>query len=247
MKICDMHAHLLPGIDDGSDSWETTMAMIRLSRRSGVRVIIATPHNIPWEKHHNTDRVASLCREAQKRAEEENIDIRVLPGQEIYYHHGTVNDLDSGQALTLAGTSFVLVEFNEMIPYTDLRMAVMALIRSGYTPIIAHFERFPCLQEKGRIQEIKEAGAKIQSNIHAMAHMGTFSATRRFVRTQYRHEIIDFVSSDMHNMTTRSPIRAEDMDWYRQHLPDDYRRKIFWNNAKMLFDNEKGSREEPFG
>lgn len=233
-----MHTHLLPGIDDGSDSWETTMEMIRLSWRSGVRTIIATPHNLPWEEHHNTKLVPKLCREAQRRAEGKNLDIRIFPGQEIYYHHGTVKDLDEGKALTLANTNFVLIEFPENVSYTDLKSAVMQLIRSGYIPVIAHFERFPCLQEKGRLEEIKEAGAKIQTNIHALSHMGTFSYERRFLKTQYRREMIDFVSSDMHNVTTRSPILTEDLNWYRQHLPETYRRKIFWNNAAMLLKNE---------
>ena len=48
--MIDIHSHILPGVDDGSDSMETSVGMLRMAEGSGVKVIAATPHcNIPGE------------------------------------------------------------------------------------------------------------------------------------------------------------------------------------------------------
>src|SRR6516164_6934957 len=42
--MIDIHCHILPGIDDGSPSWEITAEMCRMAAEDGVRHIVATPH-----------------------------------------------------------------------------------------------------------------------------------------------------------------------------------------------------------
>ena len=42
--IIDMHAHILPGIDDGSRDWDESRRMLEESYRQGIRYIVATPH-----------------------------------------------------------------------------------------------------------------------------------------------------------------------------------------------------------
>lgn len=236
MEICDMHAHLLPGIDDGSGSWETTLEMIRLSYESGVREIIATPHNLPWKKGNHADQVPYLCREAEKKAKNIlDISIRIFPGQEIYYHRETLSDLECGRALTLAGSRYVLIEFDESAPFETVRFASDQLARGGYIPVIAHFERFLCLRKAERIRELKAIGAMIQSNVHAPAHFGRFSTDRRWILRQYKAGIVDFVSSDMHNITSRPPIQRKDLEWFQKQIPESYLRKIFGDNARKIF------------
>ncbi len=237
MNICDIHSHLLPGIDDGSDSWDTTMKMIRISWKSGVRKIIATPHNLPWEKKHNTSKVAELCREAERRARDDlQMPMKIYPGQEIFFHRDTIHDLDEGNALTLGQSNYVLVEFPENVPYEELKYGVVQLTRQGYQPILAHFERFPCLRKSGRVDEIRELGIRIQSNIHAMRNFGRFSADRRWLKSQYKNHKIDFIASDMHNLSSRRPIEPEDLEWYQKNLPELYVNKLFWKNAQAVLE-----------
>lgn len=231
LNICDIHTHLLPGIDDGSDSWEETMEMVRTAYVGGVRMIIATPHFLPWEKEHNTMKVRPLCEELSRRIQAvQDIQMEVYPGQELYYYGGLVDDLDSGRALALGSTRNVLIEFSEDVSFDAMQKAVIRLTRSGYRPVIAHFERFGCLREKGRVAQIRELGAGIQSNIHAVQ----LRENRFWLKRQYRARSVDYIGSDMHNTESRPPIILEDLVWYGRHLPQEYLRQVMSENGRKL-------------
>lgn len=228
MNICDIHTHLLPGIDDGSDSWEETMEMVRAAYAGGVRTIIATPHFLPWEEEHNTGKVRPLCEELAGRIRaEQDIHMEIYPGQELYYYGGLTDDLDSGRALTLAGTRNVLIEFAEAVSFDAMQMAVIRLTRGGYRPVIAHFERFACLRERGRVGQIRELGAGIQSNIHAVQ----LRENRFWLKRQYRAGAVDYIGSDMHNTKSRPPVMPQDLVWYERHLSEDYLRQVMSGNG----------------
>ena len=231
MYICDIHSHLLPGIDDGSPDWETTMRMLKASRDAGVQEIIATPHYLPWHRHNIAKKIPELCREAETRAKRDlGIDIRIYPGEELYYHRELPDALAEGRALTLANSRSVLVEFPEQAAWSDLQFAAGQLGRSGYQMILAHFERYGALRRPGRIDELLSMGVRIQSNIGEM-NGGFWNSTRRWLIRQYREERIHFVGSDMHNLSTRPPIKASSLEWFQQNLPEGYRKKIFHDNA----------------
>ncbi|MDO4418704.1 MAG: hypothetical protein Q4C02_10565, partial [Eubacteriales bacterium] len=148
--IWDIHSHCLPGIDDGAKDWEMSLRMLQASWDSGVRTVIATPHYLPWRSHPlGADLVRDLCTEAEDRCRRElGIRLRILPGEELYFHNSIVEDLREGRALTLAGTRTVLVEFSERVPWTELSAGLIQLCRSGYRPILAHAERYGCLRKE---------------------------------------------------------------------------------------------------
>lgn len=66
MHICDIHSHILPGIDNGSPDWETTMAMLKDAWKAGVREIIATPNYLPWQKHPIAQKIQPFARRQSK-------------------------------------------------------------------------------------------------------------------------------------------------------------------------------------
>lgn len=231
MHICDIHSHILPGIDDGSPDWETTMTMLKDAWRAGVREIIATPHYLPWQKHPIAQKVPDLCREAEQRAARDlGIEMKIFPGEELYYHRELPEALEEGKALTLAGSRSILVEFPETAAWSDLQFAAGQLGRSGYQMILAHFERYRSLRTSGRVEELLAMGVRIQSNIGEM-NGGFWNSTRRWLIRQYRAERIHFVASDMHNLSTRPPMKASSLVWFEKNLTESYRNKIFRDNA----------------
>ena len=57
MIYCDIHTHILPGIDDGAADWKMSLGMVKASWKAGVRTIIATPHFLPWKEDNHTGQV----------------------------------------------------------------------------------------------------------------------------------------------------------------------------------------------
>ena len=81
----DIHSHVLPGLDDGSQSMEQSLAMLRIACEQGIETIVATPHNMPGKGRPDRERVEEEVRRLQKAAVERGIPVRLSQGCEYYY------------------------------------------------------------------------------------------------------------------------------------------------------------------
>lgn len=237
IRITDIHTHLLPGIDDGAKDWNTCMKMIRKSWRAGVRVIIATPHFLPWEKDQDPLRIYRLCEEAQKKAEEElGINMAIYPGNEIYYHTDMLENIRKKKALTLAGSRYVLIEFPEDVTYEILFRGIRDLVNAHLEPVIAHVERYHCLRKPGRMEELLNMGARFQMNAGAFQG-GFLDETSRWSKKVLQKHQIHFVASDMHNTDTRPPLSKNRLEWPTKKLNETYLKEILSKNSAKIIKN----------
>ena len=151
-NMFDIHCHFLPGVDDGSDSMETTVSLLEADARDGVTDIIVTPHfrrrmfeppmSLIWKQF---DRV-------QEKANE--MGLRLYLGCEYHAHVDMAEALDEHFRPTMAGSWYVLTEFSEDTPERVIRERTLELRSHGYIPIIAHLERYVyfCVKN-GRLPE----------------------------------------------------------------------------------------------
>lgn len=234
----DIHAHVLPGIDDGAKDWDMSMNMIQKSFDAGVRHIIATPHYLPWQKHNAAKKdIGLLCAEANRRIQKElGEDIEILPGQEIYYHVDILKDLAEGKAQPLAGGKHVLVEFAENIPFSEMMAAAGKFRRSPFRVVAAHFERYEALRKQENLEQFLQAGVLLQSNIGEMKK-GLFDSGKRFLQKAYAAGLVSFTASDMHNLSSRPPISEESLKWFRNRLDPAYMEDLFCTNPEKLPGN----------
>nr|MBC8227965.1 histidinol-phosphatase [bacterium] len=82
--MVDIHAHIIPGVDDGAESMEDSIAMLQKSSVSGVDIIVATPHLMPGSYMVSSEGRDEILLKLRKRVTELNIPIEVLPGRECY-------------------------------------------------------------------------------------------------------------------------------------------------------------------
>lgn len=106
--VIDVHAHILPGIDDGSRDWDESRRLLEESYRQGIRYIIATPH---YSRRGLPSDIYDLSEKLKEEARKIAPDFQIGLGQETYYHEGLIENLKNGRALTLDGSQYVLVEF----------------------------------------------------------------------------------------------------------------------------------------
>lgn len=234
-EIWDIHTHLLPGIDDGAKDWETCLAMIARSVQLGVTHIVATPHYLPWKENDNPDKIRKLCVEAEQKARKSlDREITILPGQEIYFHEDMLEGLRSGRILTMADTSFVLVEFGLDVTAGMLYQHLMRIRSASYYPILAHAERYGALRENGRLEELISSGVKIQLNIQSLEG-SWFDSTAVWCRKRLLRREADFLSTDMHNLTSRPPFKKESFSWLDRKIDASYRKALLGENAAEIF------------
>lgn len=234
MKKIDIHCHVLPKLDDGSASFAESLQMLKLAYKQGIEAVIATPHASHQFKEVSPEDIKNLCRALEIRAQKEvSPDFKIYPGQEIFYSSDTLEKLERGQLLTMAGSDYILLEFMPNVPYSEIFGAVRELTMARYRPILAHVERYGVLRVKGRIEELLEAGAYTQMNYRRIGGKW-YEETVRWCRKMLKQGNIHFLATDMHNTKSRKPETIPAETWMGKHLEKADRRAMLYGNAEKM-------------
>lgn len=236
-RVCDIHSHILPGIDDGARNIEETMQALRQAYQQGLRAVIATPHYYPERYEPTAQTVLDLCREVKKQCRQEGMDIRIYPGQECFYYSGLADKLDQGEVLTLADSRYVLTEFLPDSPYVQMQQGLAQLQQHGYRPVLAHFERYECLEREERLQELKNRGILLQMNFDTFTqkkHWFQKNPWRRLLQ----NGMVDLVGSDCHGTHFRPYHAQESLQWMEQHLNSEICQRILVRNVQRILRKE---------
>lgn len=173
--MIDIHSHILPGVDDGASSMKESLHMLSMARRQGITDVFATSHYSKAFPNRDPEKLRRLRDELMSRANRpvQGLEgkvkckrpIRIWTGQEIFYSNSVIRLLEEGKLLTLADSNYVLVEFMPSVPYSEICTAVRNLSRAGYTPVVAHAERYRCLRKGKRVEELIDLEALIQMTL----------------------------------------------------------------------------------
>lgn len=240
MKKIEMHCHILPGIDDGAEDMKQSLQMLHIAMEHEIVGAIVTPHGSARDaSRERVEKIRRLCRIFRAHAEHRlDICFPVFPGQEILYSSEVRKCLDEGKLMTMADTSYVLLEFMPSTPYSMLYGAVREMRMGGYVPIMAHVERYNALREGDRLAELAEAGAKIQMNYSSVG--GSIrSQTTRWCRKQLEEQWVDFLSTDMHDPVHRKPDTSSADRWMQKHLDEEYIRLLVQGNARAILEEKR--------
>ena len=236
IRVTDIHAHLIPGIDDGSRYMDMTMEMIHCAYRQGERGILLTPHG---DGVRYTDTLEKGWKEIRKRCSEQYPDLKLGQGCELYLYPGVEKDciegLRQGTYLPLNGTKYVLVEFSQSgIPFDDIQEIVLELKAAGWIPVIAHAERY-YRSYKGieDVRWLKNQGCRLQINVYSLAGESN-QRIGDLAREMVAEKLIDFLGTDAHRMNHRPPKIANGMKELMEIAEADYVKRIAYENAREL-------------
>lgn len=233
-NMIDIHAHILPGVDDGARSMEEACELVKMLVDAGFTSIIATPH---YSRRRGTEGYDTVFRELKEKLQIECPEFRLYLGHETYYHEELAERLKEGNAYTLAGSRYVLVEFDNGVSFQTIRRAIRRLITTGYLPILAHMERYHCLREKKYLDEVLSSGCYLQMNYESLeGHW--FQSEVRWCRNLVKEGHIDFLGTDVHRVDYRPPKIEKAMDWLEKHVDEGLLRRITCDNAKCVIQNK---------
>ncbi len=229
----DIHTHILPGMDDGAENMETARQMLRQAKENNVEDIVVTSHYCPerwlWDREKYLDRFQALQAEAEKEK------IRLYPGNEIYYTSHIPEALEKGACLSLNGGRYILIEFDYHIWEGAMEQALVSLQYEGYTPVIAHAERYRCLTESDQlIQRLSEQGMVIQVNSDSVIEAHRRRLRRSPVKRWLRQKIIHAVASDSHDARLRPNRMRECGAILEKYYGTDYARALLRENPERI-------------
>lgn len=246
-NVIDIHSHILPALDDGAKDWEQSDAMLSIAYRQGIKTIIATPHYMPDSKKGNSERILKRVKMLQDHAEEYDYDMNIYAGNEVYYHEEVPDLLDEGEILTLAGSTYVLVEFSPADDARYIRNALRNIQAFGYKPVIAHVERYEniCKKPFDKIEELRQMGILVQVNMSTIeGRMG--KKMQRIVMKLLKKQMVDLLGTDAHSDGHRSPQAEGCVAILQKKLPSDYVDRLLYKNAEMIIQDgiENGTEDQ---
>ena len=199
----DIHCHIVPDIDDGSNSTDESVAMAHIADRDGTKTLIATPHQLGANHRVTVDAIKEGVASLRERLQAENIDVAILPGADIRIDPELPKLLKQGEVLTLADRGrHVLLELPHDT-YYPLDRLLKSLRKQGLIGILSHPERNRgIIQDPSVMWDVIEAGGLLQ--ITAASLTGAFgSSCQEIAELAVDEGLVHFIASDAHDTKHR--------------------------------------------
>lgn len=195
--MTDYHSHLLPGVDDGVQTVEESLEILRLYEQLGIREVWFTPH-IMEDIPNTTAGLRSRFEQFQKHY---TGNIRLHLAAEYMLDNLFKERLAHRDLLPL-GTegNHLLVETSYFNPPMDLYGMLEKIKSAGFIPVLAHPERYTYMGEKD-YQRLKQAGVKFQSNLPSLVG-GYGNPIQKKAERLHAHNMINLYGTDTHTFSS---------------------------------------------
>lgn len=238
MVMVDLHCHLLPEIDDGSKSMETSLRLAKKATENGVTHALLTPHHMNGRYVNHKQDVIRRTKEFQEQLRSHDIRLTVFPGQEVRINGQLLNALDEDDILFAdTGNRYLMLEFpDDDVPYYTNQM-IFDIQQRGITPVIVHPERnTKIMTEPDQIYQLLEKGCL--SQITASSYVGTFGKkVEKFSRQLIEAGQGYVFASDAHDL----PGRKYEMRQAFEKMQSEFGKTIvnrYQQNARSIINGE---------
>lgn len=196
--MIDIHSHILNNVDDGSNSLESTIEMLKKAEQAEFTDIILTPHYIEGYYENTKSKIKTNISNLKKEVYKENIVTQLYQGNEILLTEKTPDLLSKSKISTLANSRYILFELPFSNKLLNLSQIIFKIKANGYIPILAHPERYSYIQENpNNLIEIIKSGVLVQSNYGSFA--GQYGKTaKQTAEILLQNRLIHFLGSDTH-------------------------------------------------
>lgn len=211
-QITDIHAHILPDLDDGPASMEETLSLLKSMSKSGIHRAFCTSHYQSPHFDVTLDQMnAAFEYVTESQSKNSILDVTLSLGAEVRLGKALEADLATNHIPTLGSTSYVLVEFNTPEISEHAKNLIYELQVRGYRPIMAHPERNLAIQQDERLIDVlRDEGILMQAT--AQCYLIENPTKHRAFKLAWKlleQGKIDVIASDTHNVSNRPPVLVE--------------------------------------
>lgn len=243
--MIDIHCHILPGIDDGAENEQSSLAMARQAVSEGITQIVATPHhrNRHWDNPRPS--VIKMVHSINQLFEQNQINLTVLPGQEPRIFGEMADDDTEHELVTVNDNKkYILVEFPTHHVPRYAQQLFFDLQVKGITPVIVHPERNQEIFDHPDIlYRFITDGALSQITAASLIGKNGKKVKKRVIQF-IDSNLVHFVASDAHNVTKRPFYMRQAF----QELGNEFGQElseILKQNTVLLVQGVPVNREEP--
>ena len=232
--MVDIHTHILWAVDDGPESFEQSIGLLKQAVQEGITDIIATSHsshplfNVPFEKV--TEQLIIL----QEVIKNNNLPLTLHAGHEVRIGDNMIDSIKAKKIHTLANSNYVLLELpSDNVPYYTIPF-IRDLLSEGIIPIIAHPERNKAIVERPELlARLITEGAVAQITAGSLAgHFGRKiqSVSLDFVKANLVHTY----GSDVHHLVNRPFLYYKGLEYLEKKKELEAIDILLENNERIL-------------
>ena len=235
--MIDIHCHILPNVDDGSESLEESIAMAKIAESEGITKIVNTSHCHFDFKYKKGNELKLELEKFNQVLKEENINIEVLLGNELYYTSDLIERFNELDFFSMNNSKYILMEFSPINFPKNIEDVIYEIKIRGYIPIIAHAERYKQVQEDVNIvfDCIKE-GALIQVNASSILGKNGENVEDTSKKL-LDNNMVHFVATDAHSSNRRRPLIKDSYNYILKNYGKEVSEKLFIENPTAVIEN----------
>ena len=199
-NFVDMHNHILPGIDDGAENVDDSIALLRGFGEFGIQRFIATPHIMSNLYPNDASTIHTALKELEDSLIENDLkEVNIAAAAEHMIDDTFISNVSENKVLPIRG-AYLLVEMSYLQRPLNFKEAIIKVASSGLYPILAHPERYVFLHRRThRYQKYKERGILMQMNLLSLGEYYG-KEVQKVAHKLLDERIIDIVASDIHNL-----------------------------------------------
>jgi protein-tyrosine phosphatase len=201
--MIDTHLHILPGVDDGPETLQESLALAYGLVQEGIHTAIVTPHYNDEFPRRAAAEIRERVNELQQELYRHEIALTLFAGHEVLIQPGLVEDIQAGRIATLNGSRYLLLELwnSHWLPETE--RIIFELRTRGIVPIIAHPERYRAIQmDPDRLANLQRQGVLAQLTVGSLLGMQG-NTTRRCAEKLLKRGLVQILASDAHGLSKR--------------------------------------------
>ena len=231
--MVDIHCHILPGLDDGADSFEESLQMAEMAIEDGITHVVGTPHS---NEQFTFDR--DLIRKRRNELQEKiGPRLQLGTGCDFHFSFENLQDLQTDKTkYTINQKFYLLVELSDFSIPPNIEDMLHNLQLQGIAPIITHPERNALIQKDAtRLRRWLHQGCYVQ--ITAQSLLGKFGSTPQKLAEEWlEKDMIHFFASDAHNVTRRPLRLREAFEAVMARRGDAVAQALFRDNPLAAFE-----------
>lgn len=211
--LIDIHTHILPGIDDGSQNLETSLEMLKEEELSGIKEVILTPHTgFESKQRYEKEELNKFFLDFKEKAK--TINVKLYLGSEVLVTPTFTKGLKENRIKSLNDSRYLLIEFRFKEEEEIIFNGAYNATCFGYIPIIAHPERYINMS-LDLARKLKHIGALLQINTTSI--LGQFGhGVKKMTKKLLKNGLVDLVASDTHSMGIRKPNLKSTLDFIKK-------------------------------
>ncbi len=233
--MIDIHSHILFGVDDGVKELSESIEILRNMSNNGITDIILTPHYIEYSKYvSNKASNIEKLNIIKDKLKENNININVCLGNEIYICDNIINLLRLKEITSLNNSAYLLIELPMNTEFNNYMDIFHELKDVGFKIILAHPERYTYFIKKfDELLNIRENGIFFQLNLESI--LGTYgNSVKKNAKKLLKNKCVDFVGSDIHYDKIDYSFIEKSKKKMMKYLTEEELNDIFINNSKKI-------------